>query len=92
MNSMIKIIRDLLFSVNLNNNLAELVQNFMKTKIVERIYIKVLKFKIKQDKHVNKMKLNQTFSKKMQIAEDPNGITVTGNIAAALHWKGNSET
>ena len=28
----------------------------------------------------------------MQIAEDPNGITVTGNIAAALHWKGNSET
>ena len=50
MNSIIKIIRDLLLSNNLNNNLAELVQNFMKTKIVERIYIKVLKFKIKQEK------------------------------------------
>ena len=64
----------------------------MKTKIVKRIYIKMLKFKIKQDEHVNKMKLNKTFRKKMQIAEDPNGIIVTGNVAVALRWNGNSET
>ena len=64
----------------------------MKTKIVKRIYIKMLKFKIKQDDHVNKMKLNKTFRKKMQIAEDPNGIIVTGNVAVALRWNGNSET
>ena len=64
----------------------------MKTKIVKRIYIKMLKFKIKQDEHVNEMKLNKTFSKKMQIAEDLNGIIVTGNVAVALRWNGNSET
>ena len=64
----------------------------MKTKIVKRIYIKMLKFKIKQDEHVNKMKLNKTFRKKMQIAEDLNGIIVTGNVAVALRWNGNSET
>ena len=62
----------------------------MKTKIIKRIYIQMLKFKIKQDQHVNKMKLNKTFSKKMQIAEDLNGIIVTGNVAVALRWNGNS--
>ena len=36
----------------------------MKTKTVKRIYIKILKFNIKQDEHVNKMKLNKRFSKK----------------------------
>ena len=36
----------------------------MKTKTVNRIYTKMLKFKIKQDEHVNKMKLNKRFSKK----------------------------
>ena len=92
MNSIIKIIRVLLLSINLNNNLAELVQNFIKTKIVKRIYIKMLKFKIKQDEHVNKTKRNKTFRKKMQIAEDLNGVIVTGNVAVALRWNGNSET
>ena len=92
MNSIIKIIRDLLLSVNLNNNPAELVKHFIKTKTVKRIYIKMLKFKIKQDEHVNKMKLNKRFSKKIQIAEDPNGIIVKCNVAAALRWNGNSET
>ena len=57
---------------------------------MKRIYIKMLKFKIKQDEHVNKMKLNKTFSKKMRTAEDLNGIIVTGNITVALLW--NSET
>ena len=64
----------------------------MKTKIVKRIYIKMLKFKIKQNEHVNKMKLHKTFRKKMQIAEDLNGIIVTGNVAIALRWNGNSGT
>ena len=64
----------------------------MKTETVKRIYIKMLKFKIKQDEHVNKMKLNKRFSKKIQIAEDLNGIIVKGNVAVALHWNGNSET
>ena len=40
MNSIIKIIRDLLFSIDLNNNPAELVYKFMKTETVKRIYIK----------------------------------------------------
>ena len=31
----------------------------MKTKTAKRIYIKMLKFKIKQNDHVNKMKLNK---------------------------------
>ena len=56
----------------------------MKTKTVKRIYIKTLKFKIKQDEHVNKMKLNKRFSKKIQIAEDLNGIMVKGNVVVAL--------
>ena len=64
----------------------------MRTKIVKRIYIKMLKFKIKQGEHVNRMKLNNTFSKKMQIAKDLNGIVVTGNVAVALRCNGNSET
>ena len=64
----------------------------MKTKTVKRIYIKMLKFKIKQDEHVNKIKLNKRFSKKIQIAEDLNEIIVKGNAAVALHWNGNSET
>ena len=81
MNSIIKIIRDLLLSTDLNNNPAELVQKFMKTKTVKRIYIKMLKFNIKQDEHVNKMKLNKRFSKNIQITEDLNGIIVKGNVA-----------
>ena len=36
------------------------------------------KFKIKQDKHVNKLKYNKRFSKKIQIVEDLNGITLKG--------------
>ena len=64
----------------------------MKTQTVKRIYIKIVKFKIKQDEHANKVKLNRAFSKKMQITKDLNGIIVTGNVAVALHWNGNSET
>ena len=55
----------------------------MKTKTVKRIYIKMLKFKIKQNEHVNKIKLNKRFSIKIQIAEELNGIIVKGNIAVA---------
>ena len=58
----------------------------MKTKIVKRIYIKMLKFKTKHDEHVNKMKLSKMFRKKMQIAEDLNGIIVTGSGVVALRW------
>ena len=47
MNSVIRYIRDLLPSINLNNKPAELVQNIVKTKTVKRINIKLLKFKIK---------------------------------------------
>ena len=57
----------------------------MKTQTVKRIYIKIVKFKIKQDEHANKVKLNRAFSKKMQITKDLNGIIVTGNVAVALH-------
>ena len=60
----------------------------MKTKTVKRVYIKILKFKKKQDDHVNKMKLNKRFSKKIQIAEDLNGIIVKGNATVTLRWKG----
>ena len=52
----------------------------------------MLKFKIKQNEHVNNMKLNKRFSIKIQIAEDLNGIIVKGNVAVALIWNGNSET
>ena len=38
------------------------------------------------------MKLNKSFSIKIQIAEDLNGIIVKGNVAVALSWNGNSET
>ena len=64
----------------------------MKTKAVKGIHIKMLKFKIKQNEHVNKMKLNKRFSQKIQISEDLNGIIVKDNIAVALSWNGNSET
>ena len=64
----------------------------MKTKAVRGIYIKMLKFKTKQNERVNKMKRNKRFSKKIQIAEDLNGIIVKGNVAVALSWNGNSET
>ena len=60
----------------------------MKTKAVKGM----LKFKIKQNEHVNKMKLNKRFSQKIQISKDLNGIIVKGNIAVALSWNGNSET
>ena len=63
----------------------------MKTKTIKRLYIKMLKLNIKQDEYVDKMKLNKTFSIKIQIAEDLNGVIVKDNIAA-LRWKGNSET
>ena len=36
----------------------------------------MLKFKIKQNQHVNKVKLNKTFSKKIKIVIDLNGIIV----------------
>ena len=52
----------------------------------------MLKFKIKQNEHVNKMKLNKRFSMKIQIAEDLNGMIVKGNVAVALSWNVNSET
>ena len=64
----------------------------MKTKAVKGIHIKMLKFKIKQNEHVNKMKLNKRFSQKIHISKDLNGIIVKGNIAVALSWNGNSET
>ena len=60
----------------------------MKTETVKRIYIKMLKFKIKQDEHVNKMKLSNRFSKKIQTAEDRKGFIVKGNS----NWNSNSET
>ena len=44
----------------------------------------MLKFKIKQNEHVNKMKLNKRFYKNIQIAEDLNGIIARGNVAVAL--------
>ena len=52
----------------------------------------MLKFKIKQNDYVNKMKLNKRISEKIQIPEDLNGIIVKGNVAAALSWNSNSET
>ena len=52
----------------------------------------MLKFKIKQNEHVNKIKLNKRFSIKIQIVEDLKGIIVKDNIAVALSWNGNSET
>ena len=64
----------------------------MKTKTVKRTYIEMLKFEIKQNEHVNKMKLNKRFSKKINIAEDLNGIIVKGNVVVALSWNSNSET
>ena len=63
----------------------------MKTKTAKRIYIKMLTFKITQDKHFNKMKLNKRFGKK-QFAEDLNGIIVKGSGAVVLRCNGNSET
>ena len=92
MKSVIRYIRDLLLSINLKNNPAELVKNVMKTKTVKRIYIKLLKFKIKQNEHVDKMKLNKRFNKKIQIAEDLIGIIVKDSIAIALSWNGNTES
>ena len=64
----------------------------MKTKAVKRIYIKMLKVKIKQNEHANKTKLNKRFSKKIQITEDLNRIIVKDNVAVALSWNCNSET
>ena len=52
----------------------------------------MLKFKIKQNEHVNKIKINKRISKKIQIAEDLDGIIVKGNVAVALSWNGNPET
>ena len=61
-------------------------------KTVKKIYVNMSKFKIKQNEHVNKMKLNNGFSKKLQIAADLNGIMVKCNGAVALRWNDNSET
>ena len=52
----------------------------------------MIKFKIKQNEHVNNMKLNKRFSIKIQIAEDLNGIKLKGNVTVALSWNSNSET
>ena len=76
----------------MNKNSADLPENFMKTKTVKKIYIKMLKFKIKEDERVNKIKLNKRFSKTIKLARNLNGIIVKDNIAFALHWSGNSET
>ena len=64
----------------------------MENKTIKRIYIKLLKFKIKQDGHVDKhkIKLNKRFSKKIQTAEDLQGIIRKTNVVAALGWNGNS--
>ena len=64
----------------------------MKTRTVKRIYIELLKFKIKQNEHVDKMKLNKRFNKKIQIAEDLIRTIVKDSIAIALSWNGNTET
>ena len=76
----------------MNKNPADLPENFMKAKTVKRIYIKMLKFKIKKDERVNKIKLNKRFSKTIKPARNLNGIVVKDNIAFTLHWNGNSET
>ena len=36
--------------------------------------------------------VNKRFTKKIQIAEDLNGIIVKGSLAAALRWIGDSRT
>ena len=64
----------------------------MKPKTVKRKYIKLLKFKITQNQHVDKMKLNKRFNKKIQNAEDLIGIIIKDSIAIALSWNGNTET
>ena len=38
------------------------------------------------------IKINKRISKKIQIAEDLDGIIVKGNVAVALSWNGNPET
>ena len=76
----------------MNKNPADLPENCMKTKTVKKIYIKMLKFKIKQDERVNKIKLIKRFSKTIKLARNLNGIIVKDNIAFALHWNGISET
>ena len=37
-------------------------------------------------------RVNKRFTKKIQIAEDLNGIIVKGSLAAALRWIGDSRT
>ena len=64
----------------------------MKTKTAKIPYVKMLKFNIKQDDHVNKKKLNKKFSKEIQVTEDYNGIIVKGSGAVALRWNSSSET
>ena len=64
----------------------------MKTKTFKRSYIKMLKFKIKQDENTNKMKLKKRFSTNTEIAKNLDGIVVNGNVAVAFCWNGNSET
>ena len=64
----------------------------MKFKTVKRIYIKMLKFKIKHHDYDNKIELDKRFSKRIQIAEDLDGVIVNGNVAVQLCWNSNSET
>ena len=64
----------------------------MKFKTVKRIYIKMLKFKIKHHDYDNKIELDKRFSKRIQIAEDLDGVLVNGNVAVQLCWNSNSET
>ena len=67
----------------MNKNPADLPENFTKTKTVKKIYIKMLKFKIKQDERVNKIKLNKRFSKTIKLARNLNRIIVKDNLAFA---------
>ena len=52
----------------------------------------MLKFKIKHHDYDNKIELDKRFSKRIQIAEDLDGVIVNGNVAVLLCWNGNSET
>ena len=60
MDSMIKFISHLLLSINLNKNIAELVESFVKNNTVKAISYKMLKDK--QGENINKNKLNYNLS------------------------------
>ena len=52
----------------------------------------MLKFKIKHHDYDNKIELDKRFSKRIQIAEDLDGVIVNGNVAVQLCWNSNSES